>query len=218
MGTCITVSLFTREWIEMLFLELRKCFQSVSLFTREWIEISLGQKPEQRMPSSPSLRGSGLKCQTLPSPPWQMGLPLYEGVDWNTDTIDKDVGFLMSPSLRGSGLKCPPSTIEFSTVPASPSLRGSGLKCPEKFPSRTIESSPSLRGSGLKSSNPEQAFPWIPVSLFTREWIEIPLPVVGFTSIKSPSLRGSGLKLPQETFLLALKNVSLFTREWIEIL
>ena len=83
MGTCITVSLFTREWIEisdritdLAFLiqspslrgsglkSVRRvtCQKSavVSLFTREWIEIlrSASLLPEIR---SPSLRGSGLK-------------------------------------------------------------------------------------------------------------------------------------------------------------
>ena len=78
------------------------------------------------------------------------------------------------------------------------------------------------------------------VSLFTREWIEMPLTVVISTVTMSPSLRGSGLKfqrwscwpLPPSSpslrgsglkchiplFYQLLLAVSLFTREWIEII
>ena len=77
----------------------------VSLFTREWIEICAWQCLCVWRCSSPSLRGSGLKC---PRP----------------GTYSERV---RSPSLRGSGLKsfllrCPASGT------TSPSLRGSGLK------------------------------------------------------------------------------------------
>ena len=55
--------------------------------------------------------------------------------------------------------------------------------------------SPSLRGSGLKLSLSDTLFLRNPVSLFTREWIEI----------------DSSQGLPN------VSAVSLFTREWIEI-
>ena len=59
-----SVSLFTREWIEMC----AECTQGddglVSLFTREWIEIiPFVLFFFHRL--SPSLRGSGLKYRTL---------------------------------------------------------------------------------------------------------------------------------------------------------
>ena len=100
------VSLFTREWIEILLLsKLRKsgcslplyegvdwnfiwissslCLGFVSLFTREWIEIGLQT-------------GLGLDlCR----------LPLYEGVDWNLCLAVRCNSVASSPSLRGSGLK-----------------------------------------------------------------------------------------------------------------
>ena len=76
------VSLFTREWIEMEIFTISSNAFWVSLFTREWIEIEKLSFMEVK-PTSPSLRGSGLKLQCSQrlrlSPP--------------------------SPSLRGSGLK-----------------------------------------------------------------------------------------------------------------
>ena len=77
-----SVSLFTREWIEMC----AECTQGddglVSLFTREWIEIiPFVVFFFHRL--SPSLRGSGLKYRAL-----------QKAALWG-----------WSPSLRGSGLK-----------------------------------------------------------------------------------------------------------------
>ena len=53
---------------------------AVSLFTREWIEILLQQLPETAV-RSPSLRGSGLKLLSPQSFCICLRLPLYEGVD-----------------------------------------------------------------------------------------------------------------------------------------
>ena len=58
----------------------------------------------------------------------------------------------------------------------SPSLRGSGLKFTGRNACGDCLQSPSLRGSGLKSSAVQAAERCRPVSLFTREWIEIPVP------------------------------------------
>ena len=55
------------------------------------------------------------------------------------------------------------------------------------------------------------------VSLFTREWIEIANDGSSSLSSLSPSLRGSGLKLGGIHARSAGAKVSLFTREWIEI-
>ena len=121
-----------------------------------------------------------------------------------------------SPSLRGSGLKWqsehPPCDCGWS-----PSLRGSGLKLTSDHTFLQMMVSPSLRGSGLKSilrrinraDAPVSLFTreWIEiliflstlastiVSLFTREWIEIADVALMFALASSPSLRGSGLKL-----------------------
>ena len=108
---------------------------------------------------------------------------------------------------------------------------------PELF---IILGSPSLRGSGLKYHSPERESETLQVSLFTREWIEIP-PVKSSTFVckvslftrewiemvqsenglcrclLSPSLRGSGLKSCMDTAIPSATAVSLFTREWIEI-
>ena len=55
------------------------------------------------------------------------------------------------------------------------------------------------------------------VSLFTREWIEIPELKMDKVLSVSPSLRGSGLKSAGGYSPSILEIVSLFTREWIEI-
>ena len=72
----------------------------VSLFTREWIEI----KPPFILPraiSSPSLRGSGLKCCDYPNTPNKACLPLYEGVDWNIDFWRYDIQGASLPLYEG---------------------------------------------------------------------------------------------------------------------
>ena len=56
-----------------------------------------------------------------------------------------------------------------------------------------------------------------PVSLFTREWIEIAHFNVQEFKCQSPSLRGSGLKYNDVAAVFIAVIVSLFTREWIEI-
>ena len=53
------VSLFTREWIEIVSFASITAIKTVSLFTREWIEIACLQS-----------------CRLN-----QISLPLYEGVD-----------------------------------------------------------------------------------------------------------------------------------------
>ena len=61
------------------------CF-GVSLFTREWIEIPVSFVIVT-ISLSPSLRGSGLKsCYYYSTTKRALSLPLYEGVDWNTIT------------------------------------------------------------------------------------------------------------------------------------
>ena len=56
-----SVSLFTREWIEITLLGSLVKLSDVSLFTREWIEIRYEIQTNQENAQSPSLRGSGLK-------------------------------------------------------------------------------------------------------------------------------------------------------------
>ena len=213
----------------------------VSLFTREWIEIPPVKSSTFVCKSSPSLRGSGLKCQNwrwtkfcLWSPSLRgsglksrrnhlcinavwvslftrewieictlsliavqiSGLPLYEGVDWNT-------------------LYC----IIFSFPRPSPSLRGSGLKSEPPTVPDPIRSSPSLRGSGLKSIVTAPIHTTAPVSLFTREWIEMSSNLFPCNSHKSlPLYEGVDWNMIILYAILGVMSVSLFTREWIEIL
>ena len=98
-------------------------------------------------------------------------LPLYEGVDWNCCVRQMQQGGTSLPLYEGVDWNNK-STAQKAVHAASPSLRGSGLKLP-------------LVCLCLRMHC---------VSLFTREWIEMP-PILYFISIiLSPSLRGSGLK------------------------
>ena len=101
------VSLFTREWIEISRNGRNSRLNTVSLFTREWIEILNNAASVLPEIASPSLRGSGLKSPSLAAVELQLlspslrgsglkllpdiwldwcawRLPLYEGVDWNS--------------------------------------------------------------------------------------------------------------------------------------
>ena len=180
-----SVSLFTREWIEIIKSSACDSSTFVSLFTREWIEID------------------GAFCRCFAA----SGLPLYEGVDWNPTYQWMTEKPVLSPSLRGSGLKwwcvlplfCCVSVSLFTrewiemaenkhflvTIWKSPSLRGSGLKFLLQFLVSLFEQSPSLRGSGLKSSR------------FTKHKPK---------ASKSPSLRGSGLKFLREEKIRGMKR------------
>ena len=190
-----SVSLFTREWIEISRIALMLALVSVSLFTREWIEIVFTPADRAGIPPSPSLRGSGLKSPTLEEIRLFAGLPLYEGVDWNCmihsismrcdclplyEGVDwNNFSFTRSnvaceslPLYEGVDWNCTNRSITCLSFP-SPSLRGSGLKWLSGDVSRCRTQSPSLRGSGLKSLLPSLRITGSPVSLFTREWIEI---------------------------------------------
>ena len=233
------VSLFTREWIEIM--RSRFCCTASNCLPLyegvDWNSKYIHRKKTNH--PSPSLRGSGLKC-------WQNRLHQTNSA---------------SPSLRGSGLKCGSVCMRFfvcvslftrewieilfaewqSLFPRSPSLRGSGLKWEpflqdqwanhvSLFTREWIEMAESIHNPLIS----------LFVSLFTREWIEIILRKSMTSSLGSPSLRGSGLKFRQEgqyqsgTCRLPLYEgvdwnlesdvvtddkdwVSLFTREWIEI-
>ena len=81
-GRFFTVSLFTREWIEILKNFIVSLSILVSLFTREWIEMATAITVQSVVRTSSSLRGSGLKCSGRTT--HECGvvcLPLYEGVD-----------------------------------------------------------------------------------------------------------------------------------------
>ena len=121
----------------------------VSLFTREWIEIMFGSGLPFARAMSPSLRGSGLKYICIPKCCFRNVVSLFTRewieikictVFWvmkpvslfTREWIEISAGIWAkygdsSPSLRGSGLK---STIAQDLIVAvpSPSLRGSGLK------------------------------------------------------------------------------------------
>ena len=77
----LTVSLFTREWIEIDLMQLRVKQYNVSLFTREWIEIKThnGQERQERVSlfTREWIEIDALHVLDV----ILMRLPLYEGVD-----------------------------------------------------------------------------------------------------------------------------------------
>ena len=190
------VSLFTREWIEILFARPLVWFgRPVSLFTREWIEISCG------------------KIELIE----RFSLPLYEGVDWNLAAM-ATVLILWQVSLftrewieigdwelAWTGVKVSLFTREWIEIwrVGCRSTWLCGLPLYEGVDWNPLWArsnvgnvrSPSLRGSGLKYPDVCKPLSNKAVSLFTREWIEIANGSgASVTFWLSPSLRGSGLK------------------------
>ena len=143
------VSLFTREWIEIIFFEKLYWQTDVSLFTREWIEIRCASPAPMEKGSLPLYEGVDWNRQRTYSFPQRDSLPLYEGVDWNSWSV---------------------------------------------FIASTSESLPLYEGVDWNSFC-TMAYHRASVSLFTREWIEILSSLAsGSNKVVSPSLRGSGLK------------------------
>ena len=77
--TSQSVSLFTREWIEIVIWTHKTWNSAVSLFTREWIEIEF----------------ESWFCHH------RLRLPLYEGVDWNLSLHDNLLRVLCLPLYEG---------------------------------------------------------------------------------------------------------------------
>ena len=144
------VSLFTREWIEMLG-GVRSAELSISLPLYEGVDWNIFYILLFLSASkSPSLRGSGLKSLSccavqfrssrLPlyegvdwngSPNIHLvivdGLPLYEGVDWNWHPTIHFCKWWCLPLYEGVDWNQSCGGLTELTLP-SPSLRGSGLK------------------------------------------------------------------------------------------
>ena len=144
------VSLFTREWIEIVdYLLGRGTNMSLPLYEGvDWNNLQNLTFHTRKL--SPSLRGSGLKF-------------LRE---------EKIRGMKRSPSLRGSGLKYPTGEKNNCHRLLSPSLRGSGLKSFVEQTQTNANSLPLYEGVDWNFD----AYCKIIldcVSLFTREWIEI---------------------------------------------
>ena len=146
---------------------------SVSLFTREWIEIQPHKGTHSNCNPSPSLRGSGLKSVVKTCKPLLQGSPSLRGRGLKSVHLRNLLLFRWSPSLRGSGLKfvlvCEAlasvhrlplyegvdwnfiSQLDAQKEKKSPSLRGSGLKYRALQKAALWGWSPSLRGSGLRA-------------------------------------------------------------------
>ena len=190
------VSLFTREWIEIIASEMVSLISvTVSLFTREWIEID-SQRLTFFSLLSPSLRGSGFKSSAFSCDSCRhAGLPLYEGVDWNSSNKSHRFIILIVSlftrewieMVKSSGI----STYIFVSL----------------FTREWIEMV-CIAGMNLLQKT---------VSLFTREWIEMEDWKPSRRAWGSPSLRGSGLKYLVHNHNEKATSVSLFTREWIEM-
>ena len=159
------VSLFTREWIEIIKSSACDSSTFVSLFTREWIEID------------------GAFCRCFAA----SGLPLYEGVDWNPTYQWMTEKPVLSPSLRGSGLKWWCVLPLFCCVSVSLFTR-EWIEMMVRFAVVLLRQRLPLY-EGVDWNGWKQAFPCynMEVSLFTREWIEIPAPVPCF-AVRAVSL------------------------------
>ena len=142
----------------------------VSLFTREWIEIiPFVLFFFHRL--SPSLRGSGLKC-CIGMALWlerEVSLFTREWIEMALYSVW--LTLLLSPSLRGSGLKFTPSP-DGRKSRLSPSLRGSGLKS-FLFLTNILRFHVSLFTREWIEIDSSQGLPNVSaVSLFTRGWID----------------------------------------------
>ena len=82
------VSLFTREWIEIIKSSACDSSTFVSLFTREWIEIYSGYTLMRKSEEVSLFTREWIEIAKMLSEIWWHGsLPLYEGVDWNTHIV-----------------------------------------------------------------------------------------------------------------------------------
>ena len=225
------------DWNTNFFCEWCKTL-NVSLFTREWIEIVVATAKTIKAACLPLYEGVDWNFQRATLSCSLLCLPLYEGVDWNRKRTNRNRRGSVSLFTREwiEIIRCP----NLGKCSMSPSLRGSGLKCIQTKEQAGFARSPSLRGSGLKWSGADwytrleclplyEGVDWnhqilclwqqhlcLPLyeGVDWNRWCVLPL----FCCVRSPSLRGSGLKshLPMNDGKTRL--VSLFTREWIEMM
>ena len=146
----MAVSLFTREWIEIIPTLLSSAVTlCLPLYEGvDWNNCCCNLW--QRLHQSPSLRGSGLKYNSKSENLCMfLCLPLYEGVDWNTFSTAEFIMYFCLPLYEGVDWNSLPLILN-QNRPQSPSLRGSGLKSVIRQEAKRVMPSPSLRGSGLK--------------------------------------------------------------------
>ena len=190
----VLVSLFTREWIEIVLL----CSSTVWLPRLPLYEgVDWNKYPQSSASchaASPSLRGSGLKSVDQFNDIFDPSLPLYEGVDWNWYFACYSGLSEMSPSLRGSGLKWYALYIPTESLIVSLFTREWIEILAEHRYHKTNCCLPLYEGVDWNSGAVMYTV-FRAVSLFTREWIEMDKSAPPYQSI----------------------GVSLFTREWIEI-
>ena len=149
------------------------CFTvyTVSLFTREWIEIEPLSVSAASQPS-PSLRGSGLKYKHLVNYQNSRMSPSLRG-----SGLKSVLAYAMIITDKVSLFTREWIEIAFFRVPLvvarSPSLRGSGLKSSGQTTPASRTGLPLYEGVDWNAAE-EPPKPFLgSVSLFTREWIEI---------------------------------------------
>ena len=123
---------------------------------------------------SPSLRGSGLKSIDEADQYTNIGLPLYEGVDWNCLWAERLAAMLSVSLFTREWIEMSIRVAVSFTWESLPLYEGVDWNKKPLCIICYFFQSPSLRGSGLK-----WMLRWLfvrqrHVSLFTREWIEIP--------------------------------------------
>ena len=168
----------------------------VSLFTREWIEIFSDCHNNYLLKSLPLYEGVDWNSQcSVEFVAICICLPLYEGVDWNLQQLHTTAIHSASPSLRGSGLKFYYNA--FYSI----------CKLVSLFTREWIEIfgwyiyyttnvvSPSLRGSGLKCMISQNECTLTKSPSLRGSGLKFRPRSIQLRHIRSPSLRGSGLKL-----------------------
>ena len=144
------VSLFTREWIEILrcfrchrtawslplyegvdwnrFFRRRLSVWRVSLFTREWIEMHQSRWQHPHKLCLPLYEGVDWNQKQMTYAMPFAGLPLYEGVDWNHAASCWFSPFFKVSLFTREWIEIAAHSGQYLTALKSPSLRGSGLK------------------------------------------------------------------------------------------
>ena len=175
---------------------------NVSLFTREWIEIHYGRDcARNRVPKSPSLRGSGLKSP-LPQrgSPSKHRLPLYEGVDWNS-VISPLSDFTSNVSLfTREWIEITLTGVIHSDICSLPLYEGVDWNrtcCPGNGCNLGL---PLYEGVDWNRGNRMSKLIIYRLPLYEGVDWNILAVAVNTQQKRSPSLRGSGLKYPNEIF------------------
>ena len=122
-----------------------------------------------------------------------------------------------SPSMRREWIEIQSCQAGSRSPPGLPPCGGSGLKCRFTAYNAVVYRLPPCGGSGLKFVG-YQSIPRIILSpSMRREWIEIHLLAVLYTSVWSPSMRREWIEICERCQQLSQIRSPSMRREWIEM-